>query len=339
MSQITHEGSVVRVPNVPKLSWKSNTQCAFVGALASLLSGTDRPCSERELNGLTALAFRTRWLYYEGQAKWCPSCAVGECEEEVAAVERNAGWKLKLTMENGKISDERVAEILKSIDRGIPAMVYDSKWNPAVAYGYCAAGAKMIVSDYFGGDEERETVKLPPFSATVVGFTGEPDRRAATIDALQIAVANWYTDHKRNGPAEYWYGAAAFEHWISDVLHPEGEADGPLFFVNWWNMDVLVDARKQASLWLEDVAPLLGESPATGLREAASIYAEEHRMLWRAWGEENAFDGEAGKWGQAGYRRRIAEVLGDARDLELKAITAIERAVSQERGTVPESYF
>ena len=42
---------------VPKLSWRTNTQCCFVGALASALARTEHPVGERDLSGLTALAF------------------------------------------------------------------------------------------------------------------------------------------------------------------------------------------------------------------------------------------------------------------------------------------
>jgi hypothetical protein len=228
---------------------------------------------------------------------------------------------------------------VKSIDRGIPAIVYDTKWNPAIAYGYSDSGAKLMVSDYFGGDGEQERAVLPPFSVIVVGFSGEPDRRLATIDALQMAIANWYTDHKHNGAADYWYGAAAYEHWINDVLHPESWVEGNPYFVNWWNMDVLVDARKQASLWLEDVAPVFGLQAADALRQASSIFMYEHRMLLRAWGEENAFDGDPAKWTEAAFGRRVAQILGDARDMESRAMARIEEAVAQERGTVPEAYM
>ncbi len=62
------EETTPRIERTPRLSWKTDTQVAFLGALAV----TDHPVSQRELHGLTALAFRTRWLYYEGERTVVP---------------------------------------------------------------------------------------------------------------------------------------------------------------------------------------------------------------------------------------------------------------------------
>lgn len=326
MGLTSGEDKAVRINGVPKLGWKTNTQCCFVGALSAALAGSDHPVSERELNGLTALAFRTRWLYYDDKPKWCPSCPVGECHEEIAAVTRNTGWRLDGAMDWS--IEERRQQIVASIDRGVPALVYDTRWNPAVAYGYAEAGAQVVVSDYFGGDGPHGLSDLPPFVAIVQAFTSAPDRTSAVADALRTAVTNWHTDHKFNGAAVYWYGKAAFDHWMHDVLAAQDGPDGTLFFPNWWNMDVLVDARLQASLWLTDVAPLFDRSAEDHLRVASSFYQQEHQMLWQAWDVDNAFDGDPEKWKRPEHARRIVEVLAQARDLEAQAIVEIEHAQS-----------
>ncbi len=99
---------------------------------------------------------------------------MGECPEEIEAVTRNTGWKLTVTMEGGHIGDARLAEIVASIDRGVPAVVYDQGWNPAVAYGYEDSGRQLIVSDYSGGDVPKDVASLPPFALTVESFFGPP---------------------------------------------------------------------------------------------------------------------------------------------------------------------
>ena len=314
------------VEGVPKLSWKTNTQCCFVGALSSALATSDHPVSEREIHGLTALAFRTRWLYYEDKPAWCPSCPVGECHEEYAAVARNTGWQLDVSYD-WSIEDRR-ERIVSSIDTGMPVLVYDTQWNPAMAYGYEKSGEQVIVTDYFGGDQSHDLAKLPPFLTIVREFTGSPDRKTAVSDALGMAVANWHTDHKHNGAGDYWYGKTAFDRWIHDVLHAQDDAEANPIFVTWWNMDVLVEARQQAALWLADIAPLCG-TPAEGhLREASRIYRNEHQMLWKAFSEDDAFSADSEKWKQSEFTQRIAEELGKARDLEVQAIAAIQEALA-----------
>jgi hypothetical protein len=320
-----HEDGRSCIEGVPKLSWQTHTQCCFVGALSAVLAVTDHPVSERELNGLTALAFRTRWLTYDDEPKWCPSCPVGECHEEVEAVARNTGWRLESSYDWPL--DERRERIVASIDAGMPVMVYDAKWNPAVAYGYEDSGEQVIVTDYFGGDQAHELARLPPHLGIVREFAGVPDRKSTVTDALRMAVANWHTDHKHNGAAEYWYGQSAFDHWIHDVKQVQGPPDGNLCFVTWWNMDVLVEARKQASLWLADIAPLYGEAAEVHLREASRLYQEEHQMLWQAFGEDDAFNADPEKWKQSEHRDRIVSTLTKASHFEGQAIAAIEEGV------------
>ena len=93
-------------------------------------------------------------------------------------------------------------------------------------------------------------------------------------------------------------------------------------------MDVLVEARQQAALWLADVAPLCG-TPAEGhLREASRIYRNEHQMLWKAFSEDDAFSADSEKWKHSEFTQRIAEELGKARDLEVQAIAAIQEALA-----------
>ena len=222
--------------------------------------------------------------------------------------------------------EERRQRIVASIDRDMPVLVYDTKWTPAVAYGYAHAGAQVVVSDYFGGDAVHDLSDLPPFVAVVGEFTGAPDLESAVADALRMAVTNWHIDHKFNGAAVYWYGKAAFDHWMHDVLLVQDGPDGSPFFSTWWNMDVLVDARLHASLWLADIAPVLGGSAEGYLRAASGIFQKEYRMLWQAWDVENAFDGDPEKWKRPQHAKRIAEVLMQARDLEAQAIAEIEHA-------------
>jgi hypothetical protein len=315
------------IEGVPKLSWKTNTQSCFVGALSSALAASQHPVSERELNGLTALAFRTRWLYYEDKPAWCPSCPVGECHEEYAATARNTGWPLDVSYDWP--IEERREKITTSIDSGMPVLVYDTQWNPAMAYGYEEAGEKILVTDYFGGDQSHDLAKLPPFLTIVQEFTGDPERKLAVLDALRMAVANWHTDHKHNGAGDYWYGKSAFDHWIHDVLHAQDGSDGNPIFVTWWNMDVLVEARQQAALWLADIAPLYIGPAEQHLRATSSLYQKEHEMLWQAFSEEDAFNADPEKWKQPAHTERIAEALTMARDLEEQAIAEIELAFTE----------
>ena len=313
------ENGLTRIANVPKLSWRTCTQSTFAGALAAATAVTDHPLSARDIQGFTALAFRTRWLYYEGTRRWCPSCPVGECQEEMDAVARNLGWRLDCSMgpDEGKLPPQRRAQIAAAIDGGIPSVIYDPTWNCAVAYGQRAAGQALLVDGYGDLDGEIAADQLPPFAVLLVEYRPVPDRRRAVRDALQMAVANWRTDHKHNGAATYWYGRAAYEHWIDDVAHAELTAEASPCFATWWNVDVMLDARRLGGEWLAEAASEFGAADADHLRRAAELCTDVHHVLANAW-FGGRMDGDRAKW-TAEYRAGIAAVLRQAQGLEARA--------------------
>ncbi len=143
----------------------------------------------------------------------------------------------------------------------------------------------------------------------------------AVLDGLRRAVANWSTDRKHNGPADYWYGRSACDHWIDDVLHAEvlDASLGGLPFATWWNMDVIAEARRQAAEWLREAASQCGGAAAAHLRAGAPVFLREHQLLWQAWGVEDAFSADLEKWSRPEHRTHVAEVLAEARDLEAAA--------------------
>ena len=196
--------------NVPTLAWGKGKECTFAGALEAAMAVTEHPYKYSDIMGFTGLAFRVRWFKGPDGQGICPSCAVGEMEEEIAAAERATGWPLKIEVH----CDDR-QRIVESINAGRPVPAYDGTEDMAVVYGYSEGGRKFLVRDYHKGDQAQE------LDAAKIGWLwlilGERkaglSRREAVIEGLRIAVHNWRREVGREGPGDYWYGPAAYRAW------------------------------------------------------------------------------------------------------------------------------
>jgi RNA polymerase sigma-70 factor (ECF subfamily) len=325
--------------NVPTLGWGTGRECTFAGALEAALTTTDHPYTYTDILGFTGLAFRTRWFCGDG-SQWCPSCAVGEMDEEIIAVEKATGWPLRIHFvepDDAANLEQTRTDIVESIDGGRPVLAYEPRLNMDVVYGYEQGGKMLLLRDYFKGEEP---LRLPPsklgFLMLFIGDRGEAmSSRDAVIESLRIAARNWRRERGRAGPGEYWYGRAALERWLADIGRSEelSEEDlDQLRTVTWFNFTTIHDARKTAVTYLRESAELLGGEAAEALGRAADIYAEEVEMFDAAAAEPQVFLGSAEGW-TADAGRREREVLSRAIELEERAIAEIERALEAVPGT------
>lgn len=323
---------------VPPLGWGRRKECTFAGALEAALAVTEHPYQYPDLMGFTGLAFRVRWFCGSQRGRWCPSCAVGEMPEEIAAVERATGWPLRVDFLQAKDASnvERLtADIVASINAGRPVLAYEPRHNMDVVFGYEDGGKMLLLRDYFRADEP---LRLPLSElGFLILFLGDRHkalpRRSALIEALRIAVRNWRRERFAAGPGEYWYGDAALAHWIDDLGATKlSKPEKRLFLeVNWWNFNTMADARDAAVTFLREAAAELGGRYASALRRAADAYQRECDLLGAVFAAKDAFLGPwSGKsiedW-SAAVRRREREILTQAREIEHAAIAEIEKAV------------
>ena len=317
---------------VPPLAWGRARDCTFAGALEAALKVTEHPYSYSDLMGFSALAFRTRW--HEG---WCPSCTIGEMEEEIRAVSKATGWRLHCKTGKGGPDMERfTADIVADVDAGRPVLVYPPDLNVAVAYGYDDAGRTLLLRDYMKGD--RETA-LPTrelgFLLIFLGDHVDPlPLRDAFVEALRLAVHNWRRRIAHAGPADYWYGEAALEQWSNDLGRSDTldeELRRKLFYLSWLNFNTVADARVTAASFLRDHANVANGAAAKALQRAISLYDEENEMLGAMYGKK---DGFLGPWSGKTYedwtsevRRRERDFLKNIANIDHAAITEIERAL------------
>ncbi len=227
--------------------------------------------------------------------RWCPSSAVGEMEEEIAAVTEATGWPLRiefLQTGNPDSVQQRTADLTAAINSGRPVLVYNPGMDMVVAYGYEEQGKTLLLRDYGRG---QEAVRVPPAQLGFLLLFPEEHReglspRQALEQALRRAVHNWERDTGRSGPGEYWYGKTAFAHWSKDLREPVVAASEPTHpttsrrFVSWFCFFTLKGARRDAAAFLRE----------NGLERAAAIYDEEMALLSQA--EADGLFTREGEW-------------------------------------------
>jgi hypothetical protein len=330
---IRKDGNATWIEGVPVLRWGQRKDCTFAAGLESATAVSSRPFSYVDFMAGSALAFRTRW--HEGR---CPSCTVGEMPEEANAVRKTTGWHIGWKTGAGGADMERfTGDIRQSLDAGMPVLVYPPDLNIAVAYGYADEGRVLLLRDYMHGDRER---RIPVRElGFLLGFLTDrndalPEREALAF-TLRLAILHWKRGIFHEGPADYFYGVAAYRRWADDLGRAASlseEDRRKLFFLTWLNFNTIVDARATAETYLREKARSLGGEPGALLDRAAALYARQNAHLG---GILNAKDAFLGPWSRRKFEDWTEEVRQRERDCldamsaqEAEAVLALEKALA-----------
>ncbi|MBC7784832.1 MAG: hypothetical protein H7144_13420, partial [Burkholderiales bacterium] len=299
-ADIKRDGDRTTIVGVPALAWGKTGETSFCGAFSAALKGMKVDRSYATLMGDSGLAFRMRWWKPDAGAGWCPSSPVGEFAPWDQRAVRSVGLKLTyhLNLDQKHDLSALAKDIVMSIDAGRPVLVYPSKMDMGVVYGYEDAGRRLHCRDYYAGD--KETIVSLDKSLGLLAFitpdVAVPSPRELAETALHNAVADWSAapvPSASGGRAgKYLLGDAAYEQWITDLeqlnQRPADEQK-QLFQPSWWAFDVLVDARWSAVIYLREIAPLFDGQAKAAIEQAAQHYAESAGTLGRAFAEKNAF--------------------------------------------------
>jgi hypothetical protein len=327
--------------NVPVLAWGRGRECTFIGALEAALAATKHPFSYSNLMGYSGLAFRVRWWKPARDIKWCPSCAVGEMEEEIESVSKGTGWNLKVELNADDASKkESVQKIIASLNAGKPVLAYDDRMDMAVVYGFDDGGDKLLFRDYHKG-ESPHILPASQIGWLVIyldDYRPVPSRRDVFHESLKMAVRNWNRDIGKSGPGEYWYGRTALAKWREDLTLVDSFSEKEretLFFVNWWNFTTLFDARKAAIQFLNDNNSHL-KSPAARdcIKKAASLYQKEiDDLSLRVYTNHEAFfgpwSGKSIKEWTKDVRELESHILTDIIDTENNAMVSLDKSLEK----------
>lgn len=331
------------IDGVNVLAWGRGRDTTYLGALEAALAVTGPQHDYVTLMGDSALAFRVRWWRATNGPGWDPSSPVGEMPPWIGLVKQSTGWDMdwKIHLDGRSNMARYRADVVKSIDAGLPVLGYFQNMDMGVIYGYESGGDVVLVRDYSAGDAPLRV----PLKANqgLLGFLTDrkdpPPRRDSIIRALQQAVKDgkgWVEDHpRREGPGAYHHGAGAYQVWIDDlrtVGKLPAEQLQQMVHPNYWTFDVLRDARRAAAKYLPRAAAEFDNPDARdALTRAAEHYARAVEIGDDAFRTGSAFQmprnrNRADGWDDA-TRVREAETLTQFRDLDAAAIAEIETAL------------
>ncbi len=258
---------------------------SFMGALAGVLGYLGQPVDPAWLMGVSGWAFRICV-----EAGMCPSATsvydwCGVLPETVAqagydAVHIHADY-------SDEARQEAQAAILKGIDAGVPAIVWDiaiPEWGLVI--GYDPDKACYLTLDCLGRAGEMPYGQLGQreihfVSVTVVGAPNGRSREQAVRRALELAVHHGAGEEWTERPG-YQNGLAAYGLWADalekGLTHPEGVPSG--YYAGHY-----VGARCYARDFLKALA-----AEDDGLAPAAEAYAQvaaEMAPVWAAYAQSN----------------------------------------------------
>jgi hypothetical protein len=231
--------------------------------------------------------------------------------------------------------------VVTSIDAGLPVLAYAKRWDMGFVYGYEAEGRRILVRDYHAGD--AETVMPIGETTHLFCFFQEKTIMPTRVESIRagikqaIATASRPPDRTRRFDRDgaYYHGNEAYAIWIDRLANAESlapEQQRQLFFVSWWVMFILADARQQAASYLADCVHQVPEAAET-LRDAAAVYREIAALSNSANNAPDCFFSPHGEnkfdlWTPESRRREIA-FLQQLRSLEQRGIAALQRASSE----------
>ncbi len=336
----------VSAVGVPRLAFGRGRDCTFIGALEAALAPTAHEVPYHQLMGFSGLAFRTRWFHNPegaqtpwGDGRWHPISPHGEGPEEIDAISRATGWRLRVEdvpEAPRALGREKLAtDAVLSLGHVMPAVV-GLNTDMACVWGYRIHSMSLMVHDYQRPDEEEVLVTAydeglhSPF-VFLDGF-GEPlPARDALLAGLTVATrSGWRV------PADgFLYGLAALDAWREDLGEYEAcdAAERELLqTVNWWTLMHLLDARRAAVDFLELNVDLADAGARPALDRAIARYQEEVALL-RPFVQEHRdliawHGGFADADWDADTRREQADLLAEVRAIEEDALESLKLVVA-----------
>ena len=325
-ARLRSEDGKTWIDQIPNLTFGTNRDNTFCGALSHLTRNSDHPYEYTDLMGLSGLAFRTRWANDATKTKWCPSIAIGEMPDEQDALRRLTGWELPMEWsEPTNKTDALRTKIMTEINAGRPVIAY-TDWINGLVCGYRDNGRTLLVNDYRVNDPITPIAleELGPMRHYLGKWTPPPPLKNALRDALRMAVEYWQRERHDGGlkGREYWYGKAALEAWIGDLKSYDTLAEASRKGVRDLgsvNVKALCDARRAANAFLRDWSCLARASERKAILRAAEAYSRVPELLGPLVDES---DGKTPGLSRA-VREKQINVLTEVKQAEAEAVSAI----------------
>jgi transcriptional regulator with XRE-family HTH domain len=276
-----------RIVGVPKLAFGQGRECTFAGALTGALNVLGEPVSYETVMGLSGACWRLAFCH----PGWDFSSVDGLVVYDHAAPAWKAlGYALTEYDRVEKKDREKVrAEIVESVDRGVPVLAIDLRVAPewGVIAGYSDGGKTLWGRTYFDeGTENYLKAEQWPFILLFFGKRGAPlPARESLLQSLSIFVEEMNIPERR-GYAMGYQAYAAWSGGLADETRFESldeDSFRRLMAVNHFCYLALADARRAGSAYLDSCAHLLDGEAAQRLETASALYRQIASRLKEGW--------------------------------------------------------
>ena len=244
-------------------------------------------------------------------------------------------------------------KIVESIrDRGRPVIAHGVIGPPeeCIVAGYDEGGDVLVGWNFFQGSPDCNAgVEFEPngmfrkrdwfkdtCSLVLIGDKrGQPDLGQVYREALAWALQVVRTP-RRYGDRHN--GLAAYDAWADHLLRDDEFAADDLAALRLRHevhddaIGTVAEGRWYASTFLAEAVHRLPGSMAEHLLAAASCYAAEHDLMWKAWAAVGGLgrdEAKVRKLAEPEVRRQIVPIIRQARDKDAEAANHIERALGK----------
>ena len=260
---------------------------------------------------------------------------------------------VSLKGENAISEDEAKQRIIGSIDAGVPVLAHGVVGPPetCIIAGYDEAGDVLIGWSFFQAhDDQIQRIEFEPngmfrkrnwyketWDLQLFGARGAPTApREVRRQSLEWAVKVVRTPGTWGGRHN---GLAAYDAWAEHLLRdqditldgamPEGSNETP-FYVHDDAVGTVAESRHYVSKYLIRLAQAEPKMRAY-LLKAAECYSREHDLMWEVWnccGGNGRSRKHIERFADTATRRRIVELVHEAKREDEKAIQHIEAALA-----------
>jgi hypothetical protein len=276
-----------RIQGVARLEWGKGQECSFGGALTAALRAIGENVSYEHVMGVSGACWRLAFCH----PRWDPSCVDGLVVYDHSSPAWKAlGYDLKGYDRVDKKDRENVrAEIVASLDRGVPVLAIDLRGEPewGVIAGYSHDGKTLWCRTYFDeGAQDYVQAEKWPF---LLLFFEQKRAPLPAVEALLNSVKIFIDEMNIPERRGYSMGYRAYETWCSGLEDDERFSSLAVEDLKYLHMTnhfcylSLVDARRAGAAYLQSSQGLLQGEAAAHLETAAGIYTRLVAKLADGW--------------------------------------------------------
>jgi hypothetical protein len=293
------------LPNISSLEWGKGMECPWVGSIYTALKYIGEDISYEQLMGLSGACYRVCFVDV-----WDWSCTDALVSFDYAtplykAIGYNPIWANRL--EKGERKTERLA-IMRDLQNGKPVLAINLRIAPewGVITGYLDNGNVFLCRTYFDKEvfdkwenknsQDIENKKLTfnehggylesDFWPFLIAHFGEKLDKPSPFVNLMTSLKTLVESFNADRCGGYYQGKQAYEAWISGLsddqaFEIENDKDCVIrrLGVNESMMFQLIDARREAEIYLRDNVDLLSKDKQILLLKIIDNYKSIHKSV------------------------------------------------------------